>query len=59
VRLNDDLGADYIDTDLLRPIVDEIREARPIAEVLPRDVLTRVTLLAATICSATLGNNIH
>jgi hypothetical protein len=59
VRSNDDLGSDYVETDLLRPILDEIREARPIAEVLPPDVLVRVTLVAATICETTLGNNIH
>lgn len=59
VRSNGDLGNDYVETDLFRPILDEIREARPIAEVLPPDVLVRVTLVAATICEATLGNNIH
>ena len=59
VRSNGDLGNHYVETDLLRPILDEIREARPIAEVLPPDVLVRVTLVAATICDATLGNNIH
>ena len=59
VRSNDDLGNDYVETDLLRPILDEIRDARPIAEILPRDVLVRATLVAATICDATLGNNIN
>ena len=59
VRSNDGLGNDYVETDLLRPILDEIRDARPIAEVLPRDILVRATLVAATICSATSGNNIH
>jgi hypothetical protein len=32
-----DMGNHYVETDLLRPILDEIREARPIAEVLPPD----------------------
>jgi hypothetical protein len=59
VRSNDDLGNDYVETDLLRPILDEVRDARPIAEILPGDVLVRATLVAATICSATSGNNIH
>ena len=59
VRSNDELGNNYIKTDLLRPILDEIRDARPIVEVLPPDVLVRATLVAATICSATLDDNIH
>jgi hypothetical protein len=36
-------------------ILDETREVRPIAEVLPRDVLMRVALVAATICGAKFG----
>ena len=37
VRSNDDLGNEYIDNDLLQPVKDEIREARPIATVLPQE----------------------
>ena len=59
VRSNDDLGNHYIDTDLLRPILDEIRDARPIAEVLPRDVFVQATLVAATICRTAPDNKIH
>src|ERR1700722_16831920 len=59
VRLNDDLGSDYIHTDLLRPTLDEIRKARPIAAVLPQQVLVRASLLAAVICSSSSGHNLH
>jgi hypothetical protein len=59
VRSNDDLGSDYIDTDLLRPTLDEIREARPIAAVLPQQVLVRASLLAAVICSSSSGHDLH
>lgn len=59
VRSNDNLGDDKVETDLLRPILDEIRETRPIAKILPRYVLVRGTLVAATICDATSSNNIH
>jgi hypothetical protein len=55
VRSNDDLGNEYIDNDLLQPVKDEIREARPIAAVLPQEALVRATLVAATICSAFSG----
>src|SRR5258708_13104034 len=40
VRLNDDLGADYIATDLLPPTLNQIREPNPISDVLPRAVFT-------------------
>ena len=59
VRSNDDLGSDYIDTDLLRPTLDEIREALPIATVLPQEALVRASLVAATICSGSPGDKLH
>jgi hypothetical protein len=59
VRSNDDLGNHYIDTDLLRPTLDEIREARPIATVLPREALARASLVAASVCIGSSGDNLH
>ena len=59
VRSNDELGNDYVETDLLRPTLDEIREARPIATVLPQEALVRASLVATTICSGSTGHNLH
>jgi hypothetical protein len=59
VRWNDDLGNHYIDTDLLRPTLDEIRLARPIATVLPQEALVRASLVAAAVCSGSSGDNLH
>jgi hypothetical protein len=53
VRSNHDLGDEYVDNDLVRPAVDEIRKAQPIAAVLPVDVFARATLVATAVCSAT------
>jgi hypothetical protein len=36
VRSNPDMGNDYIENDLLSPTTEEIRDARPLAMVLPR-----------------------
>jgi hypothetical protein len=52
IRSNDDLGNEYIDNDLLQPVKDEIRIARPLAAVLPKAALTRALLVAATVCSS-------
>jgi hypothetical protein len=59
VRSNDDLGDHYIDTDFIRPTLDEIREARLIATVLPQEALVRASLVAAMICSGSPGDNLH
>ena len=59
VRSNDELGNDYVETDLLRPTLDEIREARPIATVLPQVALVRASLVAATIFSGSNGDKFH
>jgi hypothetical protein len=53
VRSNDDLGNCYIENDFLSPTIDEIMDARPLATVLPNDVLAHVTLVAATVCADT------
>jgi hypothetical protein len=49
VRSNEDLGDDYIENDFMSPTTEEIRNARPLAAVLPKDVMTHATLVATTI----------
>src|ERR1039458_8438215 len=50
VRSNEDIGNDYI-TELTPPTAEEIRNARPLATVLPHHVLTHVMLIATTLCA--------
>ena len=52
VRSNEDMGKDYI-IELTPPTAEEIRNARPLATVLPQDALTHVMLIAATLCAGT------
>jgi hypothetical protein len=49
VRSNEDLGNDYIENDFMYPSTEEIRNARPLAAVLPQDVMTHATLVATTV----------
>jgi hypothetical protein len=49
VRSNEDMGNDYI-IELTPPTTEEIRNARPLATVLPQDALTHAMLIAATLC---------
>lgn len=51
IRSNDELGNEYIDNDLTQPL-KEIRDARPLAAVLPKTALTRALLVATSICSS-------
>ncbi len=53
VRSNDDMGNDYIENDFMSPTTEEIMKARPLAMVLPDDVVTHATLVAATLCAGT------
>jgi len=53
VRANDDMGNDYIENDFMPPTTEEIMKARPLAMVLPEDVVTHATLIAATLCAGT------
>jgi hypothetical protein len=53
VRANDDMGNDYIENDFMSPTTEEITKARPLAMVLPEDVVTHATLIAATVCAGT------
>src|ERR1700723_563757 len=48
VRSNEDMGNEYI-IELTPPTTEEIRNARPLAAVLPEDVMTHATLVATTI----------
>jgi len=52
VRSNQDMGNDYI-IELTPPTTEEIRNARPLATVLPHDALTHAMLIAATLCAGT------
>jgi hypothetical protein len=52
VRSNEDMGKDYI-TELTPPTTEEIRNARPLATVLPHDALTHAVLIAVTLCAGT------
>jgi hypothetical protein len=51
IRSNDELGNEYVDNDLLEPIREEIRDARPLAVVLPHNVMARAAVVAATVCA--------
>jgi hypothetical protein len=50
VRSNEDMGKDYV-IELAPPTTEEIRNARPLATVLPHDALTHAMLIAATVCA--------
>lgn len=56
IRSNEDLGEAYIENDLIFPTLEEIRRARPVAKVLPEDVLYRATLIVASLCSGGSGS---
>ena len=51
------MGNDYIENDLLSPTTEEIKDARPLAMVLPQDVLNHATLIAATLCGGIQGDH--
>jgi hypothetical protein len=53
VRSNPEMGNDYIENDLLSPTTEEIKDARPLAMVLPQDVLNHAALITATLCADT------
>ena len=52
VRSNEDMGTDYV-IELTPPTTEEIRNARPLATVLPHDALTHAMLIAVTLCART------
>jgi hypothetical protein len=49
---NEDMGKDYI-IKLKPPTTEEIRNARPLATVLPQDALTHAVSIAVTLCAGT------
>src|SRR5882724_3845964 len=53
IQSNDELGNEYVENDLIQPVKEEIRNARPLAAVLPKTALTRALLVATTVCSST------
>src|ERR1700691_768735 len=52
VRSNEDMGNDYM-SEFTSPTTEKIRNARPLATVLPQDALTDAMLIAATLCAGT------
>jgi hypothetical protein len=52
VRSNEDMGNDYI-IELTPPTTEEIRNARPLATVLPHNALAHAMLIAVTLCART------
>jgi hypothetical protein len=52
IRSNNELGNEYVVNDLIEPVKEEIRNARPFAAVLPKAALTRAMLVATTIASS-------
>ena len=52
VRSDEDMGNDYM-IEFTRPTTEEIRNARPLATVLPYDALTHAILIAVTLCART------
>ena len=47
VRANEDMGSSYVEEEFVVPVASEIRDARPLAMVLPNDVVQQATLIAA------------
>jgi len=52
IRSNNELGNEYVVNDLIEPVKEEIRNARPFVAVLPKAALTRAMLVATTIASS-------
>ncbi len=59
IRSNDELGNEYVDNDLIKPVKDEIRDARPLAAVLPQIALTRALLVATIVCDSSLRRTLQ
>ena len=50
------MGSDYIENDFMSPTTEEIRNARPLAVVLPEGIVSRATLIASVLCAGTEGS---
>ena len=59
IRSNDELGNEYVDNDLIKPVKDEIRDARPLAAVSPQIALTRALLVATIVCDSSLRRTLQ
>jgi hypothetical protein len=58
VRSNEDMGNDYIENDFMSPTTEEIRTARPLVTILPEDVLSLATLIAAALWAGAEGDDV-
>ena len=47
IRSNNELGNEYVTNDLVQPVKDEIRDAQPLAAILPKAALARALMIAA------------
>ena len=59
VRSNEDMGNDYIANELTSPTTEEIRNARPLATVLPKHALIHATLIAAALCAGSFSERLR
>ncbi len=59
IRSNDQLGNEYIVNDLIRPVKEEIRDAQPLAAVLPQAVLARALTIATFISGSVQHSTIQ
>ena len=59
IRSNDELGNEYIANDLIRPVKEEIREAQPLAAVLPQSALTRALIVATFVSGSAQHSTIQ
>jgi hypothetical protein len=49
------MGSDYVENDFMSPTTEERRNARPLAAVLPEDIVSHATLIASVLCAGTEG----
>ena len=57
VRSNEDMGGNYV-IEFTPPSTEEVRDARPLATILPQDALTKAMLTAATLCEKTKDDRV-
>ena len=58
VRSNEDMGNDYIENDFMSPTTEEIQTADPLVTILPEDVLSHATLIAAALQAGAEGDDV-
>jgi hypothetical protein len=59
IRSNDQLGNEYIVNDLIQPVRKEIRDAQPLAAVLPKSAMARALVIANFISGPVQHSNIQ